>query len=112
MAKTKTKKGPGLLADGWRTQVGLMLYKHVGGVRLNVGITQDINGTWLVVAIESPGDTVNAVLANHAHKFLGRFGLAEAVVAAEAYAAQWKPGQEPCPCDEIPAPARRKRSKR
>lgn len=90
------------IPDGWRPTVGLLLYKHVKKVRLCVGVSQDVDGTWMVLAVETKGTTVNAILDDHAHDFVGRFAFGKAIAVAERYAAAWKPGHKPtCACDDI-----------
>lgn len=118
MAKAKTKARPrevrvSLIPDGWRSQVGLLLYKHKLGVRLVVGCSQDVDGRWLVLAVETPETGLHQALANHAHEFVGKFDLVQAVAAAERYAKAWKPGTKPaCACDDITAAARPTRAGR
>jgi hypothetical protein len=110
--QTRTSKKTPL--EGWHPIVGLMFYKHKGGHRMNVGLTQDLDGKWLTVAIEGPGTAtgMQGVLDNHAHKYLGKFSLQEGIAAAEKYAREWQPGKaSSCECDEIPEP-RRGRSRR
>lgn len=63
------------------------------------------NSGWMVLALESDGDDMRAVLADHAHKLVGRAASpAAAFRRAETYAREWlaKPELEPaCTCGEI-----------
>lgn len=108
MAKTKPAKVP----DGWRPVAGFMLFRTVGNRRLQVGVTQDVNGKWMMLALEGPvGGSAQSVLDDHAHKIIGaRADLAQAIFAAELYAKRWTPGSSPdCTCEDIASPARSRR---
>lgn len=92
--------------EGWHTMVGLMFRRRQGKMAVQVGLTQQEDGMWVVLALEAPaGDGHNAVLENHAHKLVGTFPFATAIRKAEQYAKRWRPTLSPaCPCDDIAVP--------
>ena len=79
----------------------------VDGMKLGLVITKS-NDTeeFQVLAIETLGDTSQAVLGSHAHKLVGRTTYkreSNAFKSAERYAAKWlkQPPSEKCDCEEI-----------
>lgn len=57
-----------------------------------------------VMAVSSPGKSIDAVLEEHSHQNIGEFkNYTDAFIAAEAFAKEWLHTEktEACKCDEI-----------
>lgn len=104
LARHVVKAGGKKIGD-WSTHVSHALTLRRGSMQLSVGLTNAGSGLWGVIAIETPAKTAHKpqeILDNHAHDLIGMFSFAQAVIAAEQYAAAWRPGQKPaCPCEVI-----------
>jgi hypothetical protein len=97
-----------LLTNVWVSSATFMrLTERADGLKLGV-IVQQSGQKWFVLAVETPGEDVETILATHAHKAIGTFGgPLEAFVEGEHYAERWRdravsaPPLEPCACPEI-----------
>ena len=96
---------------GWRFETQAILTVEGHGLRLGVVIARPDASGWTVVAIETPGGTVEsvqAVLDDHSHSVLPtQRDITSAIELAERYAKHWQSkretAREACSCDEIGA---------
>lgn len=91
----------------WHAQGSFTAFIREGSKKLVFVVSQ--TDKWAVIALETDGDDVAAVLASHAHQNLGDFDtVSEAFAVCETYAANWRAGKrtDPCECEEIEAPAK------
>jgi len=83
--------------DGWYAVAALSYIRHVGGMRLTVGLTQANPAkldSWVVIALTAlysdTGDPLDEVLEHHSHQLLARdVRLEDGMRIGEAFAATW-----------------------